>query len=442
MATTSSGNGPGSRIRAYRIKRGMTQHDLAGDRYSVSYISKIEREKGNPPSRAVLRWCADRLGVSVAELLGESVLKESDGQWVRRELSRHAYEQVYAQMLVTGGEVTEALRRLHALRQDGNAPSAHTLIWFSAYGASLAGEMDDALTEAEAYRQLVDERDTRSIAAYHWLLGHIALASANIDQAHLEFARALEANSDGQGDPDSALAIRRTLAETHRARHDFGQAHQIEAEALRDYERQASLKESANWSRARAETAATAGDYVNAYLLIRWAWNSQREAYLHRHAARLYLRHATYADENMPAEQRESELRRAAMLADLIGDEETRILAGAYLAHLLAKRGAPAVAEEVMRLTVPDASTGGIGGSVDSEQAIALALAHGWMAAADGQEDTARALARDVDTALEQPPAFARTDTQYAGVVLSGLFERLNDHERAFHALKRAMSRR
>jgi hypothetical protein len=267
------------------------------------------------------------------------------------------------------------------------------------------------------------------------------MATGDIERAHLEFARALDAEPNTPGSPDAAQALRRTLAASLRALHDPAQAHRVEAEALREYERFANPRESSRWLRIWAEQTAETGDYLSAYLFIRWAWNSQREAAAHRHAAATYLRHATYPADDLPAERRETELRRSLELAGLIGDEEIHVLAGAYLAQILAERGALAAAEEALSMAAADTSTDS-GALVAGERDIALALARGWMALARGQEETARHLAMSVHVALETPPDFAHTDIAYADLMLWRLFERLDDEAHAFVALRRAMGRK
>src|SRR5213082_4184166 len=60
--TTSSGNRLGERLRQLRVAAGMTQTDLAGDRFSKEYVSQIERGKTRP-TRETIEWLAQRLGV-------------------------------------------------------------------------------------------------------------------------------------------------------------------------------------------------------------------------------------------------------------------------------------------------------------------------------------------------------------------------------------------
>ena len=52
----------GERVRHLRINRGMTQTELAGERFSKEYVSQIERGKTRPTSDTVA-WLAARLGV-------------------------------------------------------------------------------------------------------------------------------------------------------------------------------------------------------------------------------------------------------------------------------------------------------------------------------------------------------------------------------------------
>src|SRR5436305_12998700 len=60
--TTSSGNRLGERLRQLRVAAGMTQTDLAGDRFSKEYVSQIERGKTRP-TRETIEWLAVKLGV-------------------------------------------------------------------------------------------------------------------------------------------------------------------------------------------------------------------------------------------------------------------------------------------------------------------------------------------------------------------------------------------
>ncbi|HJX49384.1 MAG TPA: helix-turn-helix transcriptional regulator, partial [Gaiellaceae bacterium] len=52
----------GERLRQLRVAAGLTQSELAGDRFSKEYVSQIERGKTRP-TRETVDWLAVRLGV-------------------------------------------------------------------------------------------------------------------------------------------------------------------------------------------------------------------------------------------------------------------------------------------------------------------------------------------------------------------------------------------
>lgn len=80
----------GRRIRALRMERGMTQRDVAGDRFSKAYISALETGSA-APSMHSLQHIATQLGVAPewflsAEPLGEEVALPAriKGAWLSR----------------------------------------------------------------------------------------------------------------------------------------------------------------------------------------------------------------------------------------------------------------------------------------------------------------------------------------------------------------------
>jgi tetratricopeptide (TPR) repeat protein len=58
----ASGLRLGERLRQLRVGAGLTQSELAGDRFSKEYVSQIERGKTRP-TRETIDWLAQRLGV-------------------------------------------------------------------------------------------------------------------------------------------------------------------------------------------------------------------------------------------------------------------------------------------------------------------------------------------------------------------------------------------
>ena len=75
----------GDRVRQLRVSGGLTQTDLAGDRFSKEYISQIERGKTRP-TRETIEWLAGRLGVD-AGFLASGVSADERGR-VEARLAR------------------------------------------------------------------------------------------------------------------------------------------------------------------------------------------------------------------------------------------------------------------------------------------------------------------------------------------------------------------
>jgi tetratricopeptide (TPR) repeat protein len=65
--STTPASGLGERLRSLRLSAGLTQAQLAGDRFSKEYVSQIERGKTRPTQETVV-WLAERLGVDAAFL--------------------------------------------------------------------------------------------------------------------------------------------------------------------------------------------------------------------------------------------------------------------------------------------------------------------------------------------------------------------------------------
>jgi len=68
----------GDRLRSLRLAAGLTQTQLAGERFSKEYISQIERGKTRPTAETVA-WLAERLGVDAA-FLGSGVSTDERGR--------------------------------------------------------------------------------------------------------------------------------------------------------------------------------------------------------------------------------------------------------------------------------------------------------------------------------------------------------------------------
>src|SRR5215203_7151134 len=66
-APRSTGLKLGERVRQLRMSAGLTQTDLAGERFSKEYVSQIERGKTRP-TRETIEWLAAKLGADAGFL--------------------------------------------------------------------------------------------------------------------------------------------------------------------------------------------------------------------------------------------------------------------------------------------------------------------------------------------------------------------------------------
>src|ERR671934_640305 len=99
-------SGLGTRLRQLRVAAGLTQSELAGDRFSKEYVSQIERGKTRP-TRETIEWLAQRLGVD-AGFLANGVSADERGR-VDAALAR-------AEALLETQRNDEALEELERIR--------------------------------------------------------------------------------------------------------------------------------------------------------------------------------------------------------------------------------------------------------------------------------------------------------------------------------------
>lgn len=427
---------PGARIRRLRIARNMTQRELAGGKYSVSYISALERGRVNA-TLGILNWCAERLRVPVTVLLGESNANGDEAQ-ARYAAAKLAYEQVHAEMMLTSGETARGRAELEAVRRRMGTTAPRSVVWFAAYGACGDGDIEAAMREAETYLHSIEGQNERDRAATHWLFGMIYGRQGDVARAVAEYQRALELEDLAYFDLDAAMLIRGDLSRLMLAMGDYAAAAELDTEALRAYTDFADPAARARIARERAEESAQMGNWLRAYQLIRWAWNSQREAATRREAAQAYLRSALLAA-GEGATALESELRWALTLAEQSGEDETRLLASSMLALTFAERGELIAAREMMSADPPpDDRTNA---SIQSAAAAALLAAQAWVAHASkvgGRE--ARERAAEAEAALGAAPDALPIFAAAVWMSLSRLYEAADDSTAALKALRRAVA--
>jgi tetratricopeptide (TPR) repeat protein len=122
----------GERLRQLRVAAGLTQTDLAGDRFSKEYVSQIERGKTRP-TRETVDWIAGRLGVDAGFLANgvsadergrvDAALARADAllEARRNDEALEEFENIRSAVLATGlaelearalsGEATVRMRR-------------------------------------------------------------------------------------------------------------------------------------------------------------------------------------------------------------------------------------------------------------------------------------------------------------------------------------------
>jgi tetratricopeptide (TPR) repeat protein len=113
LSAAQAGLRLGERLRQLRVAAGMTQTELAGDRFSKEYVSQIERGKTRPTAETV-NWLAERLGVDAGFLANgvsadergrvDAALTRADAlvEARRNDEALAAFEEVRAAVLATG----------------------------------------------------------------------------------------------------------------------------------------------------------------------------------------------------------------------------------------------------------------------------------------------------------------------------------------------------
>jgi tetratricopeptide (TPR) repeat protein/DNA-binding XRE family transcriptional regulator len=103
----------GERLRQLRVSAGLTQTDLAGDRFSKEYVSQIERGKTRP-TQETIEWLSARLGVDPTFLASgvstderaraEAILTRAEALAEKREFSGaiEEYTNALAAVVATG----------------------------------------------------------------------------------------------------------------------------------------------------------------------------------------------------------------------------------------------------------------------------------------------------------------------------------------------------
>ena len=219
----------GDRLRLLRVAAGLTQTELAGDRFSKEYVSQIERGKTRPTSETV-EWLAQRLDVDPAFLSNgvstdergrvETVLARAEAlsKSYRYKESIEAFEEARAAVAATNSVELEVRTRsgeAWARMQEGDLRTAVDLL--NSARAVAEGSVFSDVDRAEIVFRL---------GVCRYKLSSVSTAVALLDEA-LALAERSDMPSDGLRSD-----IYHWRSRCHRRQRDFEAAREDAEHAL------------------------------------------------------------------------------------------------------------------------------------------------------------------------------------------------------------------
>ena len=185
-APSGAGARLGERVRTLRVSAGLTQTQLAGERFSKEYISQIERGKTRP-TEATVEWLAQRLGVD--PVLLSSGISTDQRTKLEAALAR-------AEALSAAHRYEEAVEAYREVRSDVASTGARSLelgaLTGEAWALQEVGQVKEAIELLLRAREIT-ERDGHSeleladvlyrLAVCRYKLSSLSTAIALFDQA-------------------------------------------------------------------------------------------------------------------------------------------------------------------------------------------------------------------------------------------------------------------
>ena len=220
----------GERIKSARLQAGLTQQQLAADRYTKAYVSALENGIAKP-SMAALNFLASRLGLPASRFLGDE-----SRAWARLE----------ADLLLAAGQWQDAVDAYAALLESDVEPRERAEVlrgqaeaWARLdNGPSSAGAAAEA---AEIFRRLGREAD--ATLAEYWLVygeylqDNIAEAVALLDGMLARVRAGLTVEPDFKSRVLMALATMQSRRGDHAAALGYLEEVRAMADALDDRRR-------------------------------------------------------------------------------------------------------------------------------------------------------------------------------------------------------------
>jgi tetratricopeptide (TPR) repeat protein len=219
----------GERLRQLRVAAGLTQTQLAGDRFSKEYVSQIERGKTRP-TKETIDWLASRLGIDPG-FLANGVSTDARDR-VEAGLAR-------AEALLESGEVDAAADAFADMSTAVAATASVELEvrWLTGHGRALviAGHVTRALERLTRARSLTEGPEFSDVdrADVLFRLGVCRVQLTSITTAMALFNEALEL-AERSGLPCDVLraSILDWRARCYRHQRDFAAAREDVERAL------------------------------------------------------------------------------------------------------------------------------------------------------------------------------------------------------------------
>ena len=188
----------GERLRQLRVASGLTQTELAGDRFSKEYVSQIERGKTRP-TKETIEWLAVRLGVDASFL--QNGISTDERSRIETLLAR-------AEALVDAGRADEAIEVIEdsktAVLTTRSAALELRLLMVEGTARHVSGQVREAIAVLARAREIAERPEFTDIdradvlfrlGVCRYKLSSIATAVALLDQA-LELADRSDLPSD------------------------------------------------------------------------------------------------------------------------------------------------------------------------------------------------------------------------------------------------------
>jgi tetratricopeptide (TPR) repeat protein len=262
----------GERLRQLRVAAGMTQTELAGDRFSKEYVSQIERGKTRPTPETV-QWLAGRLDVD-AGFLANGVSADERGR-VDAALAR-------CDALVEARRNDEALEEFDRIRPAVAATGLPELEVRALSGEAIIrlrrSEVREAITLLEHARALTESNSFSDVerADVLYRLGIARFMLNSVQTAIALFDEALKIAERSQIPSDQLRSnIFSWRSRCYRRRRDFEAARE-------DVERALELAESLNDTRTTADVyfqASIIADREGRWVLARSYAERAKSAY-------------------------------------------------------------------------------------------------------------------------------------------------------------------